>query len=55
MNFELIYASQDYKNVIKNLMQFYIYDFSEYIHYDVEEDGLFKSLSEFGRLLERKR
>jgi predicted acetyltransferase len=43
MNFELIYAAQDYKDVIKNLMQFYIYDFSEYIHYDVEKDGLFKA------------
>ena len=29
------------KKPIKNLMQFYIYDFSEFIKYDVEEDGLF--------------
>src|SRR6478736_6163623 len=43
MNFELIYAAQDYKDVIKNLIQFYIYDFSEYINFDVEEDGLFKA------------
>ena len=41
MNFKLIRASQEYKDVIKNLMQFYMYDFSEYIRYDVEEDGLF--------------
>src|SRR4051794_12409009 len=43
MNFEVIYASQDYKDVFKNLMQFYIYDFSAYVDYDVEEDGLFKA------------
>ena len=42
MNVELIYASRDYKDVIKNLMQFYIYDFSEYVDRDIEEDGLFK-------------
>ena len=41
MNFKLIKASQEYKDVIKNLMQFYIYDFSEYLKCDVEEDGLF--------------
>ncbi len=41
MNFKLIKASAAYKAVIKNLMQFYMYDFSEYISTDVEEDGLF--------------
>jgi predicted acetyltransferase len=41
MNFELIAATRKYKNVIENLMQFYIYDFSEYVRHDVEEDGLF--------------
>ena len=43
MNFQLIYASKDCLNVIKNLMQFYIYDFSEYMDYDVGEDGLYKA------------
>jgi len=43
MDFELIYASRRYKGVIKNLMQFYIYDFSEYVGCDVEENGLFKA------------
>jgi predicted acetyltransferase len=43
MNLELIRASPEYKNVIKNLMQFYIYDFSEYVKCDVEEDGLFEA------------
>ena len=43
MNFKLIQASQEYKDVIKNLMQFYIYDFSEYVKCDVEEDGLFEA------------
>ena len=43
MKFELIYALQDYKDVIENLMQFYTYDFSEYVDCDVEENGLFKA------------
>ena len=43
MEFQLIRASEEYKNVIKNLMQFYIYDFSEFINCDVEEDGFFVS------------
>lgn len=41
MNFTLLQASNDHKIVIQNLMQFYIYDFSEYIRYDVEDNGLF--------------
>ena len=41
MNFTLHRASEEYKAVIQNLMQFYIYDFSEYIKYDVENNGLF--------------
>ncbi len=41
MNFKLIKASSEYKDVFKNLMQFYYYDFSEYLKYDVEIDGLF--------------
>ncbi len=43
MTFQLIYASKQFKDVIKNLMQFYIYDFSEYLDYHVENDGLYKS------------
>ena len=43
MNFELIYGSKDCINVVNNLMQFYIYDFSEFLSYDVEEDGLYKA------------
>jgi predicted acetyltransferase len=43
MNFELIYAPKDCIDVIRNLMQFYIYDFSEYMDYDVEENGLYKA------------
>ena len=45
MNFKLIQASRKYEHVIKNLMQFYIYDFSEFVKYDVEEDGLFAPYS----------
>ena len=41
MNVKLIKASHEHKAVIKNLMQFYMYDFSEYIKSDVEADGLF--------------
>ena len=41
MQFNLTPASPADKSVISNLMQFYIYDFSEFIDFDVEEDGLF--------------
>ncbi|HLK28049.1 MAG TPA: GNAT family N-acetyltransferase [Puia sp.] len=41
MNFTLIQASNDHKTVIRNLMQFYMYDFSEYVRHDVEDNGLF--------------
>jgi len=41
MNFTLLQASKEHKIVIRNLMQFYMYDFSEYIRYDVEDNGLF--------------
>lgn len=40
MSFQLVYAS-GHIDVIKNLMQFYMYDFSEYIDYDVEDDGFY--------------
>ena len=41
MNFILLKASEEHKIVIQNLMQFYIYDFSEYVRYDVEDNALF--------------
>jgi predicted acetyltransferase len=41
MNFILLKASEEHKIVVQNLMQYYIYDFSEYIKYDVEDYGLF--------------
>ena len=41
MNCTLLRASEEYKAVIQNLMQFYIYDFSEYVKYDVADNGLF--------------
>lgn len=43
MNFKLIHASQVHKKIIENLMQFYIYDFSEFLKYDVEKDGRFEA------------
>lgn len=46
MNFELINASPDHRDVIQNLMQFYIYDFTEYLGHDVEADGLFKAYAD---------
>lgn len=45
MNFILLKASEEHKIVMQNLMQFYIYDFSEYIKYDVEDNGLFAPYS----------
>jgi len=41
MSFKLIKASSEYKGVFKNLIQFYYYDFSEYLKYDTGTDGLF--------------
>jgi predicted acetyltransferase len=45
MNFNLIKASREYIRVFENLMQFYIYDFSEFVELDVKEDGLFEPYS----------
>ncbi|OWA33552.1 GNAT family N-acetyltransferase [Saccharibacillus sp. O16] len=39
MNAEIIQANQNHKEVLDNLMQFYIYDFSEFLSFDVEENG----------------
>ena len=41
MSFVLLQASKEDKTAIENLMQFYIYDFTEFIEYDVEDTGLF--------------
>ncbi|WP_438349955.1 GNAT family N-acetyltransferase [Paenibacillus sp. FA6] len=41
MKFELIQVNKEYKEVLANLMQFYIYDFSEFIKCDVEKGGLY--------------
>ncbi|MEO7486108.1 MAG: GNAT family N-acetyltransferase [Ferruginibacter sp.] len=38
---ELLKATPEHKEAIKNLMQFYMYDFSRFIPLDVEDDGLF--------------
>jgi predicted acetyltransferase len=45
MNFILLKASEGHKIVIQNLMQYYIYDFSEYIKYDVDDNGMFAPYS----------
>lgn len=41
MSFILLPATNDHRMVIENLVQFYIYDFSEYVNCDVEANGLF--------------
>jgi predicted acetyltransferase len=41
MDLEVTIAPAESKQVIKNLMQFYKYDFSEFIDCNPEEDGLF--------------
>ncbi|WP_456271343.1 GNAT family N-acetyltransferase [Bacillus sp. AK031] len=43
MKLELCVASLSEKDVIKNLMQFYFYDFSEFNRADVTENGQFGS------------
>ena len=42
MNVKLTKASRENISVLENLMQFYIYDFSEFVELDVKEDGLFE-------------
>lgn len=42
MNFELIKVLEGDKNILGNLMQFYFYDFSEFVKCDVEDGGLYK-------------
>lgn len=42
MNVKLAKASRENITVMENLMQFYIYDFSEFVELDVKEDGLFE-------------
>ncbi len=41
MNIQLLTASVQHKQVIRNLMKFYMYDFSEFVDLDVEENTLF--------------
>jgi predicted acetyltransferase len=43
MKAKLIPALQELRPVIQNLMQFYIYDFTEFVPADVETDGLYKA------------
>ncbi|PLS15434.1 GNAT family N-acetyltransferase [Bacillus sp. M6-12] len=41
MNYEIIKASLENQEILRNLFQFYIYDFSEFIDAHVEENGRF--------------
>lgn len=40
-DFGLVPATEEHKVIIENLMQYYIYDFSEYIDCEVDDNGLF--------------
>ncbi|MGD6842607.1 GNAT family N-acetyltransferase [Bacillus infantis] len=42
MEYEIIKAGEEHKEALQNLLQFYIYDFSEFIDAHVEEDGRFR-------------
>jgi len=55
MNFTLLHASNEHRIVIQNLMQFYIYDFSEYLKYDVEDNGFFSSYPDLDDYWEKDR
>ncbi|OWR32793.1 GNAT family N-acetyltransferase [Saccharibacillus sp. O23] len=39
MNFSIVPANHTHRNALADLMQFYIYDFSEFLGFDVEENG----------------
>lgn len=43
MHYELIYARLDQQEILSNLLQFYIYDFSEFIDVHVEENGKYNN------------
>ncbi|MFD0679145.1 MULTISPECIES: GNAT family N-acetyltransferase [unclassified Paenibacillus] len=38
---QIVKANKEEKEVLQNLMQFYFYDFSEFMDSDVKEDGLY--------------
>jgi predicted acetyltransferase len=42
MGYEIIKAGKGHKEALQNLLQFYIYDFSEFIDAHVEENGRFR-------------
>jgi len=46
MELNLIKASVEHNFLLENLMQFYIYDFSEWIDLDVMSNGLFEKYKE---------
>ena len=41
MNIQIIKVLEEQKQLISNLLQFYMYDFSEYTGHDIEPTGLF--------------
>ena len=41
MSDNLVKATHQHQIIIQNLMQFYMYDFSEFVDLDVDENGLF--------------
>jgi predicted acetyltransferase len=43
VDFQLIKAQPEHKQVMENLMQLYIYDFTEFLDFDVQDNGLFEA------------
>jgi len=41
LEIELVPAEETQKSVLRKLMEFYLYDFSEYLNFDVNEYGSF--------------
>ena len=43
MDIQLLEASIRHKQVLERLMQFYLYDFSEFEYFDISRDGLYEN------------
>ena len=52
---ELVVAGEEHKTLLQNLMQFYIYDFSEFIDLDVNMSGLYDPYKELQLYFEEKK
>lgn len=43
MRIQVVKATSEDKQLIRNFMQFYMYDFTEFMHLAIQPDGLFQS------------